>query len=109
MNDKGRRTLLATATGLLVAVLIGLGAPMTFASGEQPKQTLPWPGATTSAEPVVLGETASARERAEQRKQVLAAENSNTQAFVVGTVAFLLMIGAAGAVFWFTAKHRHED
>ncbi|GAA3822538.1 hypothetical protein [Amycolatopsis tucumanensis] len=29
-----------------------------------------------------------------------------TRAVVVGTLAFGLMIAAAGAVFWYTARHR---
>lgn len=31
---------------------------------------------------------------------------SETRAVVVGTLAFGLMIAAAGAVFWYTARHR---
>jgi hypothetical protein len=31
-----------------------------------------------------------------------------TQAVVVGALAFVLMLGAAAAVLWFTAKSRHH-
>ncbi|WP_236789258.1 hypothetical protein [Amycolatopsis sp. GM8] len=33
---------------------------------------------------------------------------SETRAIVVGGLAFVLMIGAAGAVVWYTARGRHS-
>lgn len=36
-----------------------------------------------------------------------AGPSDETQAWVVGGVAFLLMIGTAGAVLWNTARNRH--
>ncbi|OXM73185.1 MULTISPECIES: hypothetical protein [Amycolatopsis] len=37
---------------------------------------------------------------------VAAEPPSETRAVVVGTLSFGLMIAAAGAVFWYTARHR---
>ncbi|WP_020670470.1 hypothetical protein [Amycolatopsis nigrescens] len=38
-----------------------------------------------------------------------AASTDVTQALVVGGLAFVLMIGAAAAVLWFTVKHRDQS
>ncbi|GAA1963719.1 hypothetical protein [Amycolatopsis minnesotensis] len=42
-------------------------------------------------------------------QEAAAASGDVTQALVVGGFAFVLMIAAAGAVLWFTARKRHHE
>jgi hypothetical protein len=45
----------------------------------------------------------------QQRERAAVQQSGETQAFVVGGLAFVLMVGAAGAVLWFTAKGRNHS
>ncbi|SFK47957.1 hypothetical protein SAMN05421835_12252 [Amycolatopsis sacchari] len=59
---------------------------------------------------VLFGGVAQAAEAGTRQQQESAAVQSTgeTRAVVVGSLAFVLMLGAAGAVFWYTARSRHS-
>ncbi|QWF82180.1 hypothetical protein [Amycolatopsis sp. CA-230715] len=42
-------------------------------------------------------------------QEAAAASGDVTQALVVGGLAFVLMVAAAGGVLWFTARKRHHE
>lgn len=44
----------------------------------------------------------------QQQESAAAEPTSETRAIVVGGLSFVLMIGAAGAVLWYTARGRHS-
>ncbi|WP_116047274.1 hypothetical protein [Amycolatopsis palatopharyngis] len=60
---------------------------------------------------VLLGSVpqAAASPADQQRERAAVQQSGETQAFVVGGLAFVLMVGAAGAVLWFTAKGRNHS
>lgn len=45
----------------------------------------------------------------DRKEQAATDSGAATQAIIVGGLAFVLMIGAAGAVLYYTARSRHQD
>lgn len=71
------------AAGVVLAVLFGSALPSAASTGQPPAL--------------------------KQSERAALQQSGETQAFVVGGFAFVLMIGAAGAVLWFTAKSRNHS
>ncbi|OZM73660.1 hypothetical protein CFN78_09055 [Amycolatopsis antarctica] len=57
---------------------------------------------------VLFGWTFPATAAVEQEQAATGTDDA-TQAIVVGSIAFVIMIAAAGAVMWFTAKARAAE
>jgi hypothetical protein len=70
------------AAGVMLAVLLGPVLSAGAATGQLPTQ--------------------------QQGEQAAVRESGATQAIVVGGFAFVLMVGAAGGVLWFTARSRNH-
>lgn len=59
---------------------------------------------------VLLGSAfPAAAEGASVANQAAQQSDGTTQAIIVGALAFVLMIGAAGAVLWFTVRDRNHE
>ncbi|WP_232376304.1 hypothetical protein [Amycolatopsis aidingensis] len=81
------------AAGLLLAVLFGGGAHPAAAADHGP----------------MAGQPVAGQQQDRQNERAARDGSGETRAIVVGGLAFVLMIGAAGGVLWFTARDRNQQ
>ncbi|GAB3504130.1 hypothetical protein [Amycolatopsis cihanbeyliensis] len=78
-----------------VIAVAGLTLAMLFGGGARP-------AAAADHEPV------TAQQQTQHSEWAARDGSGETRAIIVGGLAFVVMIGAAGAVLWFTARDRNQ-